>query len=267
MNSAAGERRELEYAVHGGVSLKGHFYAPRGPGKFPFVIAVHGGGWRLANLDNYRALGPWLAERGYGVLAVTHRLSKPAEKVYPEAVQDVRAGLRGARSRAAMAPRPGLAAARPNRREVSRREPHRRPARLLRRFAAFLRLRQKQRHGVPARLGHRGRRRRSQGAKRGVPRGAEAGRALRALGGARRRAALLDRRPDRRAGKPVRILRAAAAALPAGALVMRAAALLLGLGFALSCAAQAYPSRAIRIVVAFPAGGGSDLAARVVGQK
>jgi tripartite-type tricarboxylate transporter receptor subunit TctC len=32
-------------------------------------------------------------------------------------------------------------------------------------------------------------------------------------------------------------------------------------------AAQAYPARAIRIVVAFPAGGGSDLAARVVGQR
>ena len=31
--------------------------------------------------------------------------------------------------------------------------------------------------------------------------------------------------------------------------------------------AQDYPTRAIRIVVAFPAGGGSDLAARVVGQK
>jgi tripartite-type tricarboxylate transporter receptor subunit TctC len=35
-----------------------------------------------------------------------------------------------------------------------------------------------------------------------------------------------------------------------------------------SCAwAQDYPTRAIRIIVAFPAGGGSDLAARVVGQK
>src|SRR5712692_3470415 len=101
MNSAAGERREIEYAVHGGVSLKGHLYAPKGPGKFPLVIAIHGGGWRLANLDNYRILGPWLAERGYVTLAVTHRLSKLAEKVYPEAVQDVRAAVQFAKGRAA----------------------------------------------------------------------------------------------------------------------------------------------------------------------
>ncbi len=46
-----------------------------------------------------------------------------------------------------------------------------------------------------------------------------------------------------------------------------AGAFLLALGFALQCGAQPYPSRAIRIVVAFPAGGGSDLAARVVAQK
>ena len=46
---------------------------------------------------------------------------------------------------------------------------------------------------------------------------------------------------------------------------MRFLALLLAFA---SCAwAQDYPTRAIRIVVAFPAGGGSDLAARVVGAK
>ena len=43
--------------------------------------------------------------------------------------------------------------------------------------------------------------------------------------------------------------------------------LFLLLAFASCASAQEYPARAIRIVVAFPAGGGSDLAARVVGAK
>ena len=95
------ERRELEYAVHGGVSLKAHLYSPKGPGRFPAVVAVHGGGWRLANLDNYRHLGPWLAERGHAVLAVTHRLSAPGAKVFPDAVHDVRAAVQFLRAKAA----------------------------------------------------------------------------------------------------------------------------------------------------------------------
>jgi acetyl esterase/lipase len=101
MNNAVEERRELQYAVRGTVPLKGHLYSPKGEGKFPAVIAVHGGGWRLANLDNYRYLGPWLAERGYVVFAVTHRLSKPGHKAFPEAVQDVRAAVQFVKGRAA----------------------------------------------------------------------------------------------------------------------------------------------------------------------
>src|SRR5438874_2730993 len=50
------EKRELEIA-----GLKAHFYSPKTGGKSPTVIAVHGGGWRLLNLDNYRYLGPYLA--------------------------------------------------------------------------------------------------------------------------------------------------------------------------------------------------------------
>jgi acetyl esterase/lipase len=97
---SASERREIEYAVHGGVVLKGHLYAPRGGGKVPAVVAVHGGGWRLPNLDNYAHLGPWLAERGYAVLAVTHRLASKDAKAFPEAVHDVRAAVQYARGNA-----------------------------------------------------------------------------------------------------------------------------------------------------------------------
>jgi tripartite-type tricarboxylate transporter receptor subunit TctC len=44
--------------------------------------------------------------------------------------------------------------------------------------------------------------------------------------------------------------------------------LLLALGFAAqNASAQTYPSRAIKIIVAFPAGGGADISARIVGQK
>src|SRR2546430_16616913 len=78
------ERRELEIA-----GLKAHFYSPKGGGRSPAVIAVHGGGWRLLNLDNYRYLGPWLAERGYALLAVTYRLAAPERKCYPRAKEGV----------------------------------------------------------------------------------------------------------------------------------------------------------------------------------
>ncbi len=272
MSSAAGERREIEYAVHGGVSLKGHLYAPRGPGKFPVVIAVHGGGWRLANLDNYRTLGPWLAGHGYVVLAVTHRLSKPAEKVYPEAVQDVRAAVQFVKAEAAelkadperialmgdssgghLAALVALAGEHALFREGNAADPHGRVSTAVKACVpiyAVLDLARQWRHDQISRprdqivekflgasliddrriyfdasplshvsSGYGGRRGRSQGAKRGIPRGVEAGRPLRAPGGRRRRAALLDRRPPGRGWKPLRVFRAAAAALSASAAV------------------------------------------------
>ena len=42
------ERRDLEVA-----GLKAHFYAPKTGGKLPTLIAVHGGGWRLLNLETW----------------------------------------------------------------------------------------------------------------------------------------------------------------------------------------------------------------------
>src|SRR5262249_51473336 len=155
-------------------------------------------------------------------------------------------------------------AARSRRRAFPRREPGRRPAHLLRRFAHLLRFGQEQCHRLSRRLGHGGRRRRSPHTVRSLPRGAEAGRPLRPAGGARRRAAFLDRRSAGGGRQPVGVLCASPVALSAGE-SMRT--LLLLLAFASCACGQDYPAHAVRIVVAFPAGGGSDLAARVVGAK
>ena len=94
-------RHKVEYARHDGVTLLGDLYAPKEAGKYPAVIAVHGGGWQQGSADAYKFLGPWLAERGYVVLAVTYRFSKPGTKMFPESVNDVRAAIQFLRAHAA----------------------------------------------------------------------------------------------------------------------------------------------------------------------
>ena len=93
-------RRNIEYAVHGGESLKGQLYLPAGPGPHPAVIGVHGGGWHTRNSDNYQYWGPWLAARGYAVFAPDYRLSSVEHKSFPEALQDIRAAVQWLKGRA-----------------------------------------------------------------------------------------------------------------------------------------------------------------------
>ena len=45
------ERRELEIA-----GLKAHFYSPKGGGRSPAVIAVHGGGWQQGARNAFQRL-------------------------------------------------------------------------------------------------------------------------------------------------------------------------------------------------------------------
>jgi acetyl esterase/lipase len=94
-------RKDVEYASHDGVSLRGNLYSPKGPGPFPAIVAVHGGGWKGLSRDTYQYLGPWLAQRGYILYAVTYRLSQPGKNTFPEAVQDVRAAVQFIKGNAA----------------------------------------------------------------------------------------------------------------------------------------------------------------------
>ena len=93
-------RANVEYGRHDGEALLGDAYLPKAAGKYPVVIAVHGGGWQGGSKASYRFLGPWLAQRGYAVFSIDYRLVKPGRKMFPESVLDVRAAVKFMRSRA-----------------------------------------------------------------------------------------------------------------------------------------------------------------------
>ena len=83
----------IEFANHDGIALLADIYIPDGPGPFPALIGVHGGGWQQGSRSIYQHWGPYLAARGYALLAVDYRTSAPGKKSYPDAVHDVRAGV------------------------------------------------------------------------------------------------------------------------------------------------------------------------------
>ena len=93
-------QRGIEYARHDGAALLGDLYAPKAKGPHPVVVAVHGGGWQLGSRDSFRYWGPWLAERGIALFAVSYRLSKPGEPSFPAAVHDIRAAVQFVKGRA-----------------------------------------------------------------------------------------------------------------------------------------------------------------------
>ena len=93
-------RKGVEYVVHDGVRLTGDYYAPRTSGSYPAIVAIHGGGWQAGSPIGYQYWGPWLAQRGYVLFAISYRLSKPGQKTFPEALHDVRAAIQFVKGRA-----------------------------------------------------------------------------------------------------------------------------------------------------------------------
>lgn len=86
-------QRGLQYGQHDSVRLTGDLYVPQAPGKYPALVAVHGGGWQAGNAGFYRHWGPYLAQRGYVLFAIDYRLVRGGTNAYPAAVHDVRAGV------------------------------------------------------------------------------------------------------------------------------------------------------------------------------
>ncbi|WP_137045581.1 alpha/beta hydrolase [Pseudolabrys sp. FHR47] len=74
-------------------------YRPDGPGPFPSVVDVHGGGWGTGNRLNNTVIHEYLARSGIVVAAIDFRLSGEAR--YPASIADTNLAIRWLKFRAA----------------------------------------------------------------------------------------------------------------------------------------------------------------------
>lgn len=87
--SAVEVRLDVPYG--GGVSgtLCNDLYLPKREGLHPALLCLHGGAWLRGSQRQYKSWGPWLAERGYAVVAVDYRLSTQVSPAWPGVFEDV----------------------------------------------------------------------------------------------------------------------------------------------------------------------------------
>ena len=95
-------KKDVEYAVHDGVSLKGDLYQPVSAGAHPAVLLIHGGGWLAGSkAGDGNTWGPYLAERGYVAFSIDYRLSTATQPTWPQALLDCKAAVQYLRGDAA----------------------------------------------------------------------------------------------------------------------------------------------------------------------
>lgn len=81
--------RDLVYARPGGVPLAMDLHFPKSRGPWPWVVAVHGGGWSEGDKAGFD-LG--LARRGFLVATINYRMA-PAHR-FPAMIEDVKSAIR-----------------------------------------------------------------------------------------------------------------------------------------------------------------------------
>jgi len=64
-------------------------YLPTSAAMHPALLCLHGGAWLRGSQKQYKSWGPWLAERGYAVVAVDYRLSNQVSPAWPGVWEDV----------------------------------------------------------------------------------------------------------------------------------------------------------------------------------
>jgi alpha-L-fucosidase 2 len=88
----AGMQRDIPFAVVDGEALTLDAWIPEGPGPFPAVIIVHGGGWHAGDKQTYvKPLFQPLADAGFAWFSVNYRLAP--KYPFPAAVDDVESAI------------------------------------------------------------------------------------------------------------------------------------------------------------------------------
>src|SRR5512133_3467008 len=91
-------QRAVPFAKPHGIELVADLYLPKGPGPFPAVLYIHGGGWAAGDRTQFRRQAPYHAGKGIKGMAIEYRLSGQAP--YPAAFDDCKKALRWLRANA-----------------------------------------------------------------------------------------------------------------------------------------------------------------------
>lgn len=90
-NKRSGVEIRLDLPYGGGPAgdLCVDVYLPAGAETYPALLCLHGGAWLRGSKSQYKSWGPWLAERGYAVVAVDYRLSTQISPAWPGVWEDI----------------------------------------------------------------------------------------------------------------------------------------------------------------------------------
>ena len=84
--------RGVVFASPDGVDLELNTYHPLASGKYPTLIIIYGGAWRMGSPDGYEQFNSYMAARGYTVIAIDYRHA-PQYK-FPTQLEDVEMALK-----------------------------------------------------------------------------------------------------------------------------------------------------------------------------